>query len=708
MKKHLSLFLFLCIIVSVKGQSATFCVAPVHAFSYDPAEWQVLQTQPSHLQLLQNRVPQEIIHIPTGTVITFLSDYDIGQNILRFVESLKSTKNLQVNLSSCKRYVGQIEKYIAALQHDLLSNMSAAPEYDLAPFKAFRQSNALPQGYWWSDGPLVLAIQMNANETAQNALRSILKSHQIVNPLLLSHTNANDLGSSDAQYVKRKEILETSPYVKKRYTGEAHPATNDSTLLLIDFKFKQTIASIHDTLMLFMNGQLPTGYYLQMAQEKWPIPWLSYFTTSSELSILSKIELYNESHQHKTWEELEFRHLAQTRNSHLIEFALDSAEICFIASTFHSDSFSTFRGPFSNYQRTPQLPELITGNDSYKLSNVVRCDSSFAQDAIYILEQKRNQPRKFTIENLFSQYYMVDCKLSEVKFKPFSLLAKTAPYQLLIQYNIDALDQEAIDRMMTRDENILLRKNQNLKDAMPAVITNKSNVDVLRFETQGISPVLRCYQTNVFRTDFNQNNSYEYWLLYISNGAIIHHDLYVTGDDKKLNFINCQANLKRLPPITHLLELSTKTKVSNHLMAFYEEEYYYDLATEAVDGDEDIVRLYDPAADTAVYMYPNHYAYFTAIDRDGSAFIMKHFDYSRLPESTNFTRYKVSFIVEKDGSYRNYHLEHLDGDKLYCMAELVASFMRQMPPWQPARNIVPVRGYGSIEIGFLRNPLNKE
>jgi hypothetical protein len=87
---------------------------------------------------------------------------------------------------------------------------------------------------------------------------------------------------------------------------------------------------------------------------------------------------------------------------------------------------------------------------------------------------------------------------------------------------------------------------------------------------------------------------------------------------------------------------------------------------------------------------------------------MKHFDYSRLPESTNFTRYKVSFIVEKDGSYRNYHLEHLDGDKLYCMAELVASFMRQMPPWQPARNIVPVRGYGSIEIGFLRNPLNKE
>jgi hypothetical protein len=435
MKKYVSLFLFLCVIVGVKGQSATFYVAPLHAFRYDPAEWQVLQTQPSHLQLLQNRVPQEIIHIPTGTVITFLTDYDIGQNILRFVESLKSTKNLQVNLSGYKRYVGQIEKYIAALQHDLLSNMSAAPEYDLAPFKAFRQSNALPQGYWWSDGSLVLAIQMTANETAQNALRTLLTSHQIVNPLLLSKAPATGVDAIEEFYVVRKEILETSPYVKRRYTGDSHPAASDSTLLLIDFKFKQTIASIHDTLMLFMNGQLPTGYYLQMAQEEWPIPWLKYFATSSELSILSKIELYNESHQNKTWEELEFRHLAQTRNSHLIEFALDSAEICFIVGTFQSDTFSTFRGPFSNYQRTSQLPELITTNDDYKLSNVVRCDSLFVEDDIYILEQKRNQPRKFTIENLFSQYYLVDCKLSEVKFKPFSLLAKTAPYQLLIQYN---------------------------------------------------------------------------------------------------------------------------------------------------------------------------------------------------------------------------------------------------------------------------------
>jgi hypothetical protein len=706
MKKFVSLFLFLYTFIGVKGQSATFYVAPLHAFSYDPAEWQVLQTQPSHLQLLQNRIPQEIIHIPTGTVVTFLSDYDIGQNILRFVDSLKSTKNLQVNLSVYKRYVGQIEKYIAALQHDLLSNMSAAPLYDLAPFKAFRQSNALPQGYWWTDGSLVLAIQMNANETAQNALRSILTSHQIVNPLLLSHTKVNDFGSGEAYYIKRKEILETSPYVKKRYTGEAHPAASDSTMLLVDFKFKQTIASIHDTLMLLMHGQLPIGYYLQMAQEKWPIPWLKYFATSSELSILSKIELYNQSHQNKNWEELEFRHLAQTHHSHLIEFALDSAEICFIAGTFHSDSFSTFRGPFSNYQRTPQLPALTTTNDAYKLSNAVRCDSLFVEEDIYIIEQKRNQPRKFNIENLFSQYYLVDWKQSDVIFKPFSLLSRTAPYQLLIQYHIDALDQEALDRMMIRDENILLRKNQNLKDAMPAVITNKSTVDVLGFETQGIAPALRCYQTNVFRTDFNQNNSYEYWLLYISNGVIIHHDLYVKEEDKYLSFANCQAELKKLPPIAHVLNLSVRSKVSNHLMAYYEEDLYTEIVAEAeVEGNE---QFYDPAADTTVYMYPNQYAHFTANDLDGSDFVMNHFDFGSLPSTTQFTRYKVSFIVEKDGSFRNYHIQHLDGDQLYCMAELVASFMRQMPLWQPARNQVPVRGYGSIEIGLLRNPLKKE
>jgi hypothetical protein len=708
MKKHLTLSIFLLLTLVIYGQTSTFYVAPLHSFTYDHAIWQVLQPQPSHLQLLQNRVPQEIIHIPTGTVVTFYSDYDFGQTVIRFVDGLKSTKNLQINLSVYKRYVGQIDKYMAALEHDLLSNMSAAPEYDLAHFKAFRQSNALPQSYWWSDSTLVLAIEMNANEAAQNALRSLLKSHQVVNPSLLTPVLADNNGSIEALYIARKDILETSPFVKRRYTGDAHPAVRDSSLLLIDFNFNQSIASIHDTMMLFMNGQLPSGYYLQMAQEKWPIPWMKYFATSSELSILSKIQLYNESHRSKDWEELEFRHLAQTRDSHLIEFALDSTEICFFAGTFESDSFSTFRGPLSNYQRTSQYPELIASNDTYKLSNAVHCDSLFVEDDKYIIEQKRNQPRKFMIENLFSQYYLVDCKPSKVRIKPFSLLSKTAPYQVLIQYTIDGLDQEAIDRMMIREDTILLRKNQNLKDAMPAVITNKSTVDVLGFETKGIAPALRCYQTNVFRTDFNQNNSYEYWLLYISNGVIIHYDFYVKDEDKNLNFAICQADLKRLPPITHLLELSTRTKVSNHLMAFYDEASYGDMVVEAEADEAGSDRFYNPDADTTVYMYPYHCAYFMSNDRTCSNFVMRHFSFDRLPTNTNFTRYKVSFIVEKDGTYRNYHLEHLDGDKISGMTDLVASLMQQMPPWQPACNDVPVRGYGSIEVGFLRNPLKKE
>jgi hypothetical protein len=713
MNKNPFILLLLLLSSCSHAQKITLGIPPVYTVEVDTSEWSVLFWQPEAMMLYNGGMPQELVHKKTGFIISLKAGYLLDINGIQWLNKMIE-KDPSVHTSNENPINRAFLKDPLASQRSLLfGNIKPLPQQSLPPFDAYQKSDATlniaSSFLWMVDTHFInLYTQQTPNETELKWLKEILASVRTTSTQEMDSMAHYPLLNPDTIALKsqRRHMLENSHSMLAK---QLLLPENDH-LLLSDLSFQFTFTSMHQSLVRFVEHEISMTELLPL-HKKWnpenANPYVNYHIPLHKKDILltqiymEKIfELFPRS-IHKiepiyptTIDKVEYYEGYNDSVYYLLQMDLRKAQWTNHLDSMRFDHWINQEGKIERQK-----------HESNRFSGPIRMKRLEGNTDDFCAHTTRTFRVKNEIHRSFDDHYFYRHSSQGSHLFPFRTPSKTAAYESFVLYEIDEPDQKIIDRFFASNDTMRYYTGADMHDESPNMVMYRGTK---KMEYQSV-PQKRLYGTSIFTTDLNHNQALEYWQFYVCNGKVIQTNFYSTFEaDDSLK--KQQKKVLKLPVLQKLISTSTSTGINNHQMLFhsngsFENEFIQEIAVEAEDGALREDRSILMERDTTVYQYPTRQAIFMPMDPEGIQFMESHLRHTPFSQLPTHTHYKVSFIIEKDGSLSHLSVRCIGGRPVMAVEDKLFDIVRAMPNWQSATyDGYPVRSYGSLYFGlYLKN-----
>lgn len=713
MKKFLILFITICAAPNLWSQNDTVWIAPNYLVTIDSNEWEMLYDAPDPLMVYHSPIPQQIVHRTTGMAILFQVACAVEAKPLKWLSEMQEKEQVSKTTS---KYLS-MKDHKKFLLHTLFHKPDPLPAFDTAQYEAYTNGSVvqkLANAYLWRNEPYYLFVTTPnfVSEENQKLLLDILLRIQTtqteqMDRAMRSNSSRGNLSSerlkNRTELMRQKingSLFERSKQDLNELSDETIGSLSDSTFSFVEFDthMRQITIDAPEPTMVFSHVKSPLPNQADIYHQ--------YHIHPLRLSVFYELlGLYT------TWKQfpsdivggfnLPFQmddsvHCYQGYNQkycYLLSYAFDAASV--------ERNLDSIPLNLLEYDEGAIRKRVLTYRTSkYDVAKIKKISD---KEAVFMISATNDIKQKDKIAHSFDDLYFYAPRNTKKRLVHFSPSNNLQSYDALIQYNMDENDQRLIDHHFASRDTVRYYFDCDLRDDSPDIIFFKG-INAQELKTL---PAKRLYSTSLFTTDLNANGLKEYWQLHVSNGKVVTTNFYaVSTSDDSLNTAKYRKSLMKLPQIKKLISVSLSTTINNHQLlcrannqdVFADEIYSTVEAIDDVDNSDRKARI---AADTTIYQYPHREAYFTEDDRNGEHFVASQMEQIKFPFLSEYTRYKISFIIEKDGSLSHISIRSIDGTKVYQMEAELLECIWSMPKWQPATvEDLPVRSYGAVYFGI--------
>lgn len=694
------------------SQTDTVWIAPSFYLRVDTTQWEMLYEAPEPLMVYHMPVPQQITHRKTGFVILFQAAYAVEEKALGWISNLQ--KQMEIDNGSSKFLSMKDPKQ--HLRNSLFHKLEPMPNFDTAHFEAYRTGSVeqtMSNAYLWINSPYYLLVSTPKHVDSENqmVLLDILSDIQITSPQHMDEamqrfreqsTNSSSWTSHRAAWIRRQI---TKSYFE-RSKSKIYQASDDELISPIDSVF--TFTDLDKNLRQLCTDPLDLDMILKKVgsnARQYTNHYHAYHLSTYRLQLCYEmLALYGVWKQFpKDIQKFDKMHLM--RSDSLLCFEAASAASYHLLSIYtdketvrmHLDSFPLH---LLEYRENKIQPKKITARTS--LASLVDNTILPGQEAVCLITTAHHLQQGEKIAAIYDDFYFYAPQRSPHRLVSFTSPKNLKAYDALIRYTLDENDIYLIEKHFAARDTVRFYHDCDLRDDSPDMLYYKG----LKEQELKTPPAKRLYGTNLITTDMNNNGSAEYWQLYITNGKVVQtHFFAADAVDDSLNTSKYRKALMQLPQLKKLLAVSQSTGINNHQLLCRSDdsdlvrEELYHMAVAETTFDEDLIKRIQ--ADTSVYQYPHRAAYFRKNDYAGERYLVDYISTKRYPSLPDIARYKVSFIVEKDGRLSKIHIHSLGSKPMYAIETHLMELVMRMPNWEPATvEDVPVRSYGALYYGI--------
>lgn len=711
MKPLFSLLIALGIAHPTWSQQDTVWIAPAFYLTVDPNEWEILYTAPDPRMVHYAAIPQQVTHRPTGFMITFQAAYGVEENVFHWLSEEQNRRGPNKKPSTFSN-LNDPKKY---LRQTLFGELKSFSKNDTAQYEAYTTGPIEQQwanAYLWNQSPYYLLVSTPQHVTADRhmLLVDLLKRIQITTPehmdrvMQKSHTpltGAYDWQTARATWVRIQ--MGKSCYQRSKSILAEAPDNELVSPLDSIFSFVDLEQNLHQ----LMGEQLDLNVILKkvgIRSRQNSNAYHAYHVSPYRLQLCYEMLALFAAWQQfpKDLQNFEKLHLMQKDTLTCFEGATASS---YQLLSIYTDKetirtqLDSFPLHLLEYHENKIQPKHITARTS--LAALVDNSILPGTQSVCLITTAHHLQQGEKIAAIYDDFYFY-APLRAKRLISFTPPENLKPYDALIRYTLDENDQYLIEKHFAALDTVRFYHDCDLRDDSPDMLYYKGPKE----QELKTPPTKRLYGTNLMATDMNNNGAEEYWQLYITNGKVLKTHFFATeAADDSLNNTRHRKALLQLPQIKKLLAVSQSTSINNHQLLCRAgdsgllQEDVSDMAVAETTFDKDLMKRIQ--ADTSVYQYPHRAAYFRKNDYAGERYLDEYFSTKKYPLLPDIARYKVSFIVEKDGSLSNIHIHSLGSKPVYAIETQLLELVMRMPKWEPATvEDVPVRSYGALYYGI--------